>query len=82
MHSQRKAKDQSVKRVSRSTYSLPLRHQQMLDRLVETTGLTKNELIRQAIGLLTAAVAAQEKGLFLTLANEEDKVLCHILVSI
>jgi hypothetical protein len=71
-----------AQRATRSTYSLPPRQQETLDRLSTSTGLTKNELIRQAIGLLTIAVTARERGLVLALANDEDKVLSHIISSI
>jgi hypothetical protein len=72
----------SAKRAARSTYSLPPRHQTALDEMSASTGLTKNELIRQAIGLLTIAVTARERGLVLALANDEDKVLSHIVSSL
>jgi hypothetical protein len=72
----------SAKRSARSSYSLPPRHQTALDEMSASTGLTKNELIRQAIGLLTIAVTARERGLVLALANDEDKVLSHIVSSL
>lgn len=72
----------STKRSGRSSYFLPPRHQTVLDDLSTSTGLTKNELIRQAISLLSIAVTARERGLVLALANEEDKVLSHIVSSI
>jgi len=81
MASTTEAKPQA-KRLARFSLSVPPRQQEALEDLSHTTGLTKNELIRQAIGLLTIAVTARDKGLILALANDKDEVLTHIVSSV
>lgn len=70
---------QEGSRVARFTVSVPTRQNEALDDLVRTTGFGKNELIRQAIGLLAIAVTARDKGLVMALANEDDEVLTRIV---
>jgi 16S rRNA U516 pseudouridylate synthase RsuA-like enzyme len=50
-----------------------------LERLAESTGLQKSDLIREAIGLLTVARTAWSRDLELAIVDQEDRVLKHII---
>jgi Ribbon-helix-helix protein, copG family len=57
---------------ARLSVSLASQQNVQLDEMVEVTGMTKNELVRQAVALLSIVVKARKKGLTLALAKEDD----------
>jgi Ribbon-helix-helix protein, copG family len=66
------------KATPRLTLSLPPLQNEALNEMVLLTGLSKTELIRQAVALLNVAVRAKKKGLELSLANSDDEVVMKI----
>ena len=63
---------------SRFSVALPPKSNDALDDLVATTGLSKNELIRQAVNLLTISKVTNDKGLSLAIVDD-DKVLRQLI---
>ena len=66
---------------TRLSLSLPARQGEELDELARSTGMTKNELLRQAVALLVVAVKARERGLKLALADDESNEVRERLIS-
>jgi len=73
--------DRSTPGLSRLSLSLPARQSELLDDMVKSTGMTKNELLRQALGLLSIVIKARQKGLILALADGEDDTIKERVVS-
>ena len=73
---------QEEKSPPRLTLSLPPIQNDALNDMVQATGLSKTELIRQAVALLNVSMRARKKGLSLALANEEDEVVMKIASTI
>jgi hypothetical protein len=67
--------------MARFSLSLPNRQNELLDDMVKSTGMTKNELLRQAIGILSIVIKAREKGLTLALADEDNDQIKQRIVS-
>lgn len=68
--------------IQRFSLSLPPLQNEALNLLVQSTGLSKNELMRHAIALLSVAHSARKKGLTLALANDDDAVVGHIVSTV
>jgi hypothetical protein len=63
----------------RLSLDLPPHEGEVLERLAATTGGSKTEVIKRAISLMEAAVAARAKGRTLAVASG-DKLLSTIIV--
>ena len=66
---------------SRLSLNLPLRQGEELDDMARQTGLTKNELLRQAVALLSLTVKARRRGLHLALAEDDSDRVKERVVS-
>jgi hypothetical protein len=66
---------------ARMSLSLATRQNALLEEMAETTGMSKNELLRHAVALLSIVVKAREKGLALALAEEDDDRVKERIVS-
>lgn len=75
-------KSVSVQGISKFTLSLPPKQEAELERLSIETNLTKTDLIRQAISLLTTAVSESDKGNNIAITDSDDKVIMKIISSI
>jgi hypothetical protein len=68
---------------SRLSLALSPRQSQLLDDMAKATGMTKNELLRHAVGLLDIVVKARDKGLVLALTDDEtEEVRQRIAVTV
>ena len=63
----------------RFSLSLPPLQSESLNAMADTTSLSKNELVRNAVSLLSVAHRARLKGLRLALVNDDDAVVSHIV---
>ena len=63
----------------RFSLSLPPLQSDALNTMAGTTSLSKNELLRNAVALLSVAHRARQKGLRLALVNDDDAVVSHIV---
>ncbi len=59
---------------ARFSVALPISQGEALRKMQEETGLSKNDLVRQGVALLTAMVVAQEKGLDTCFVKDGDIV--------
>jgi hypothetical protein len=66
----------------RFSLSLPPLQNEALNTLAHATSLSKNELMRHAIALLSVTHNARKKGLRLALVNDEDNVVGHIVSTV
>lgn len=66
----------------RFSLSLPPLQNEALNALVQSTSLSKNELVRHAVALLSVAHRARVKGLRLALVDDEDAVVGHIVSTV
>jgi metal-responsive CopG/Arc/MetJ family transcriptional regulator len=57
--------------VERFSVSLPSPQNDALNTISRETGMSKNELIRHALALLTTSVEARKKGLDLALSKDD-----------
>lgn len=62
----------------RFSVSIPTPQSDALDALIKETGLSKNDLVRQAIAILNASMEAKKKGL--DLAFTKDQIVVSTLV--
>lgn len=67
---------------ARFSVSLPKVQNDALNQLVKETGLSKNELLRNAVALLNIAYRGRMKGLNMSLTNEDDQVVSHIVSTV
>lgn len=65
--------------VPRLTISLPPLQSEALHEMTKSTGLSRTELIRQAVALLNVAVRSRRRGLELVLSNSDDEVVMKIM---
>ena len=63
----------------RFSLSLPPLQNEALNSMADTTSLSKNELVRNAVALLSVAHRARQKGLRLALVDDDDAVVSHIV---
>jgi hypothetical protein len=68
--------------VQRFSLSLPPLQNEALNAMAEATSLSKTELVRQAVALLSITHRAREKGLKLALVNDGDDVVSHIVSTV
>jgi hypothetical protein len=66
----------------RFTLSLPPLQNDALNDLAAETSLSKTELMRHAIALLSVTHGARKKGLRLALVNDDDDVVGHIVSTV
>lgn len=63
----------------RFSVSIPAPQNEALDHLTKETGLSKNDLIRQAVAILNATMEAKRKGLQLAFTKDELVVSTVVL---
>ena len=66
----------------RFSLSLPPLQSDALNTMAQSTSLSKNELVRHAVALLSVAHRARLKGLRLALINDDDDVVGHIVPTV
>ena len=66
----------------RFSLSLPPLQSEALNALTQATSLSKNELVRHAVALLSVAHRARVKGLRLALVDDDDTVVGHIVQTV
>lgn len=66
----------------RFSLSLPPLQSDALNAMVDATSLSKNELVRHAVALLSVAHRARLKGLRLALIDDDDDVVGHIVPTV
>lgn len=66
---------------SRLSLNLPQRQGEELDDMARQTGLTKNELLRQAVALLGVTLKARDRGLALALVDDGSDEVKERVVS-
>lgn len=67
--------------LERFTVSLPVPQNDALDAISKQTGLSKNDIIRHALAILTTSIEAKKKGLDLALSRD-DKFVGRIISAI
>jgi HPt (histidine-containing phosphotransfer) domain-containing protein len=60
--------------MERFSVSIPSPQNDALDAIARQTGLSKNELIRHALAILTTSMEAKKKGLDLALSRDDTFV--------
>jgi hypothetical protein len=68
--------------VQRFSLSLPPLQNEALNAMAQATSLSKTELMRQAVALLSITHRAREKGLKLALVDDDDGVVSHIVSTV
>lgn len=66
----------------RFSLSLPPLQSEALNAMADSTSLSKKELIRNAVALLSVAHRARQKGLRLALVDDDDDVVGHIVATV
>lgn len=64
---------------TRLTFDVSSELNDMLEKLAESTGSTKSEVLRKAIALMDVAVDAKAKGQKVVVANDQDQVVTRIV---
>ena len=67
--------------MDRFSISIPSPQNDALDAISKRTGLSKNELVRHALAILTTSIEAKKKGLDLALSRD-DKFVGRIISAI
>jgi hypothetical protein len=68
--------------LQRFTASLPPPQNDALNAMAAETGLSKNDLIRNAVALLNVAFKARKKGFELAVINDDDGVVGRIVSTV